>query len=75
VSVVTGRAAVTGRDPPAMMAAAVELLKVAPTSELTWASPRELHNIFHAYAISCHVVTVTDDILKKLSLVSKNFDD
>ena len=30
------------------MAAAVELLKVVPASELIWASPRELYNIFEA---------------------------
>jgi transaldolase len=75
VSVFAGRVADTGRDPLAMMAAAVELLKVAPASELIWASPRELLNIFHADAIGCHVITVTNDILKKLSLVGKNLDD
>jgi transaldolase len=74
VSVFAGRVADTGRDPLAMMAAAVELLRVAPASELIWASPRELLNIFHADSIGCHVITVTNDILKKLSLVGKNLD-
>src|ERR1700737_1066010 len=62
VSVFAGRVADTGRDPLAMMAAAVELLKVAPASELIWASPRELLNIFHADSIGCQVITVTNDI-------------
>jgi transaldolase len=75
VSVFAGRVADTGRDPLAMMAAAVELLKVAPAAELIWASPRELLNIFHADSIGCQVITVTNDILKKLSLVGKNLDD
>lgn len=75
VSVFAGRVADTGRDPLAMMAAAVELLKLAPASELIWASPRELLNIFHADSIGCHVITVTNDILKKLALVGKNLDD
>jgi transaldolase len=75
VSVFAGRVADTGRDPLPMMAAAVELLKVAPAAELIWASPRELLNIFQADAIGCHVITVTNDILKKLSLVGKNLDD
>jgi hypothetical protein len=30
-------------------------------------SPRELLNIFQADAIGCHIITVTQDILKKLS--------
>jgi transaldolase len=69
VSVFAGRIADTGRDPVPLMMAAVELLKVVPAAELIWASPRELLNIFQADAIGCHVITVTNDILKKLSLV------
>ncbi|MCK1737089.1 transaldolase [Bradyrhizobium sp. 138] len=75
VSIFAGRVADTGRDPLAMMAAAVELLKAAPASELIWASPRELLNIFHADSIGCHIITVTNDILKKLPLVGKSLDD
>ena len=51
------------------MAAAVELLKIVPSAELIWASPRELLNVFHAEAIGCHIITVTNDILKKMKLV------
>ena len=38
-----------------------------PKQELIWASPRELLNVFQADAIGCHVITVTNDVLKKLS--------
>ncbi|UIJ71053.1 transaldolase [Aurantimonas sp. HBX-1] len=74
VSVFAGRVADTGRDPIPMMAAAVEMLKVAPAAELIWASPRELLNIFQADEIGCQVITVTNDILKKLSLVGYDLD-
>lgn len=74
VSVFAGRIADTGRDPVPLMAAAVEMLKVAPASELIWASPRELLNIFQADEIGCQVITVTNDILKKLSLVGFDLD-
>jgi transaldolase len=74
VSVFAGRIADTGRDPLPMMAAAVEMLKVAPAAELIWASPRELLNIFQADDVGCQVITVTNDILKKLSLVGYNLD-
>ena len=57
-----------------MMAAAVEQLNVAPAAELIWASPRELLNIFQADDIGCHVITVTNEILKKLSLVGYDLD-
>ena len=66
VSVFAGRIADTGRDPVPLMAAAVELLRPYPQLELIWASPRELLNVIQADAIGCHIITVTNDILKKL---------
>lgn len=75
ISVFAGRIADTGRDPVPLMAAAVELLGSAPNAELIWASPRELLNIFQADAIGCHIITVTNDILKKLALVGKDLGD
>ena len=74
VSVFAGRVADTGRDPVPLMAAAVELLKVALSAELIWASPRELLNIFQANDIGCQVITVTNDILKKLLLIGYDLD-
>jgi len=75
VSVFAGRVADTGRDPVAMMAEAVETLAPHPNLELIWASPRELLNIFHADSIGCHIITVTHDILGKLSLVGKDLTE
>jgi len=72
VSVFAGRVADTGVDPVPLMAEAVARLQAAPNTQLIWASPRELLNIFQADAIGCHVITVTNDILKKLSLVGKS---
>ena len=75
VSVFAGRIADTGTDPVPLMADAVRRLAVAPNTELIWASPRELLNIFQADAIGCHIITVTTDILKKLSLVGRDLGD
>ncbi len=75
VSVFAGRVADTGRDPVPMMAAAVEILKLAPNAELIWASPRELLNIFQADDIGCHIITLTNDILKKLQNVGRDLAD
>ena len=72
VSVFAGRIADTALDPVPIMTAAVERLRAAPNTRLIWASPRELLNIFQADDIGCHVITVTNDILKKLSLVGKD---
>lgn len=75
VSVFAGRIADTGRDPVPVMAAAVELLKINPKAELIWASPRELLNIFQADAVGCQIITVTNDVLKKLSMVGFDLDE
>jgi len=75
ISVFAGRIADTGRDPVPIMAECVGLLKAAPAAELIWASPRELLNIMQADAIGCHIITVTNDILKKLTLVGKDLSD
>jgi transaldolase len=75
ISVFAGRIADTGRDPVPIMKAAVELLRPFPNVELIWASPRELLNIFQADEIGCHIITVTNDILKKLSLIGKDLED
>ena len=75
VSVFAGRIADTGRDPVPLMAEAVSILKAEPSAELIWASPRELLNIFQADDIGCHIITVTPDILGKLSNVGKDLNE
>jgi transaldolase len=75
VSVFAGRIADTGRDPMPMMAESVKIIAEKPESELIWASPRELLNIFQADSIGCHIITATNDILAKLSQVGKDLDD
>jgi transaldolase len=75
ISVFAGRVADTGVDPVPLMTEALAIMRDAPTAELIWASPRELLNIFQADAIGCHIITVTNDILKKLSLVGKDLGD
>jgi transaldolase len=72
ISVFAGRVADTGRDPVPLMAAAVERMRRYPNQELIWASPRELLNIFQADQIGCHIITVTNDLLKKLDGVGRD---
>jgi transaldolase len=75
ISIFAGRIADTGIDPVPLMQAALALMERAPNTELIWASPRELLNIYQADEIGCHIITVTNDILKKLALAGKNLDD
>jgi transaldolase len=72
VSVFAGRIADTGRDPLPLMAAAHALVHTLPKAELIWASPRELLNVFHAESVGCDIITVTNDVLAKLTNVGKD---
>lgn len=75
VSVFAGRIADTGRDPIPLMQSALELLQPNSAAELLWASPREVLNVYQAEAIGCHIITATNDLLKKLSLKDKDLTD
>jgi transaldolase len=75
LSIFAGRIADTGRDPVPLMKAALEIIGNYPQSELIWASPRELLNIFQANEIGCHIITATNDILSKLKLLEKDLNE
>jgi transaldolase len=75
ISIFAGRVADTGRDPVPLMKSALELMASNSNSQLVWASPRELLNIFQADEIGCHVITVTSDVLKKIPLIGKDLHD
>ncbi|HLB41344.1 MAG TPA: transaldolase [Gammaproteobacteria bacterium] len=75
ISVFAGRIADTGRDPLPVMRAALNIMSAYPQLELIWASPRELLNIFQADDIGCHIITATNDIINKLSLVGKDLNE
>ena len=72
VSVFAGRIADTGVDPVPVMQEALTLLEVAPKAELLWASPREVLNIYQADNIGCHIITATNDLIRKLALSGKD---
>ena len=72
ISVFAGRIADTGSDPVPIMRQALEIMRARPKAELIWASPREVLNIVQANEIGCHIITVTNDILNKLSLLGKD---
>jgi transaldolase len=74
ISIFAGRIADTGRDPVPIMTEAVAMLAKNHLTELIWASPRELLNVFQANEIGCHIITATSDILNKLKLVDYNLE-
>jgi transaldolase len=75
VSVFAGRVADSGRDPVPMMKEIVESLRPYRNIELIWASPRELFNLIQADQIGCHIITMTNDLLKKIPLIGKDLHE
>lgn len=75
LSVFAGRIADTGCDPVPIMTAALTALRQTGQIELIWASPREILNVIQADTIGCHIITVTHDILRKLSMIGKSLSE
>ncbi len=74
ISLFAGRIADTGVDPVPIVSQAVSMLADHKNIELIWASPRELLNLFHAESAGCHVITMTQELIKKLAVVGKDLD-
>lgn len=75
VSVFAGRIADTGVDPLPIMREALGLLRGRPLAQLLWASPREVLNLVQAESIGCHIITMTQDLLKKVPLIGTGLSD
>jgi transaldolase len=74
ISVFAGRIADTGRDPELIISESLDLIRDLSSTELIWASPRELLNVFQADKNGCHIITATKDILNKIDLIGKDLD-
>ncbi len=70
-----GRVADTGRDPVPLMAAAREILATIPAQRLLWASPREVLNLRQAESVGCHIITMTNELIRKLPNLGRDLDD
>ena len=75
ISVFAGRIADTGVNPIPIMKQTVEICRSVAGVESLWASTRELLNIFQARDCGVDIITVTNDILKKLPLVGKDLSE
>jgi transaldolase len=72
VSVFAGRIADAGVDPAPMIRYAVEAAVGRPEVEVLWASCREIFNVVQAAEAGCHIITVPNDMLKKLESCGKD---
>ena len=66
VSVFAGRLADFGDDYRPLMQDSVKLARATKNIEIIWASTREVFNVVEASDMGCHIITVPNDVLKKL---------
>jgi len=69
VSVFAGRLADFGDDYRPLMQHAVKLARATKNAEIIWASTREVFNVIEAHDMGCHIITVPNDVLKKLPAI------
>lgn len=74
ISVFAGRIADAGLDPIPMMKQMLAEMAPHRNLEMIWASPREPFNVMQAHDIGCHIITATNDIIKRLNLFGKDLD-
>ncbi|MFZ4592119.1 MAG: transaldolase [Ignavibacteria bacterium] len=75
ISVFAGRIADTGYDPIPLMKEAKRILSAKKGLELLWASSREVLNIIQAEQCGCEIITVTNDLLKKLHMIGMDLGE
>ena len=72
LSYFAGRVADTGIDPIPEIKKFIDKSKEKNNLKILWASPREVLNIRQADEIGCQIITVTKDLLDKMTLFDKN---
>ena len=75
ISVFAGRIADAGVDPRENVRYGVEAARGKQNIEVLWASCREIYNVVQAEEVGCHIITVPNDMLKKLEGFGKDLDD
>lgn len=73
VSIFAGRISDTGRNPVHYVDYA--LTQLNGQCQILWASTRHVYNIYEAEDAGCHIITVTPDQIKKLSLKDKDLTE
>ncbi len=74
ISIFSGRIADTGIDPDKIIKYSVDKVKNKKNIEVLWASTREIYNIFQAERLSCQIITVPHEILKKFNFIGMNLN-
>lgn len=75
ISVFAGRISDTGADAVSIMKESVSYAAAKKNIEILWASCRDLYSIVEAEQAGCHIITVPNAILQKMSLFGKDLTE
>ena len=75
ISIFSGRVADAGIDPVKHFIKCKQNINAKSKIEFLWASPRELFNIYHAEEAGADIITVSEELIKKLQNIGKNLND
>lgn len=73
-SIFAGRIADTGVDPAPIVKHCKNLIIDYPNWNILWASPREILNLRQAENVGCDIITMSQDLWKKLPLQGKDLN-
>ncbi len=75
LSIFAGRIMDTGISAEQIMRETADICRTKPGTQCLWASCREVYNIIQAQQYGVDIITVTNDILKKLPLLGKDLEE
>lgn len=75
LSIFAGRIADTGWNPNVSIIGAIPSLALADSTELLWASARQVYDVMAAHDAGCQIITLPGNLLAKLNLFGKNLTD
>lgn len=74
ISIWVGRMSDNGKDPiPTVKKCIDHIHSTFPNTHVIWASVRSVNDIFMANEIGCDIITITEDIIRKLPNLGKNY--
>ena len=74
ISIFTGRAVDTGKDPVPEFKKSIAIAKKFKNVEILWVSVREPYNYLQAKQLGCHIITIPPKTIEKIENFRKRFD-
>ena len=74
ISIFTGRAVDTGKDPVPEFKKSIAIAKKFKNVEILWVSVREPYNYLQAKQLGCHIITILPTTIEKIENFGKRFD-